>query len=248
MIYDLQKASILKRISAFLLDFILICILATGFCALLSVIVRFDDCYNQLIDYNEQFKTYDIDPITITEEKYAELPDEAKKFYDDTIMDYRRTMSNCISRAFLIISIGLFLAHLVTEFIVPLCLKNGQTVGKKIFSVGVMQITGVKLKPVSLFVRSILGKYAIETMVPLSIILIFFFIEANALLFILFIALYVFQIVVFFVSKRYAFIHDALASSVVVDMQTQMIFNSNEEMLAFKEEQHRQQADKAEYK
>jgi len=248
MIYDLQKASILKRISAWLLDFILICILATGFGALLSVIVQFDDCYNQLVEYNKQYEELGIDPVTMTEEKLAELSDEARDFYKGTIKDYRMVMSNCISRAFLTISIGLFLAYLVSEFIIPLCLKNGQTLGKKVFSIGVMQITGVKLNPISLFVRSVLGKYAIETMVPLSIVLIFFFIEANALLLILFIALYVFQIILFFVSKRYAFIHDALASTVVIDMQTQMIFNSNEEMLAFKEEQHRQEAEKAEYK
>ena len=248
MIYDLQKASILKRISAFLLDFILICILATGFGALLSIIVDFNGCYSQFKDYNEQYEALGIDPITMTEEKHAELTDEARKYYDDTIIDYRRAMSNCISRAFLIISIGLFLSHLVLEFIIPLLLKNGQTVGKKVFSVGVMQVTGVRLKPISLFVRAILGKYAIETMVPLSMLLIFFFITPEAMLFILFIALYIFQIVLFFVSKRYAFIHDALASSVVVDMQTQMIFGTNEEMIRYKEEISKQQAEKAEYK
>ena len=39
MIYDLQKASILKRISAGILDFILTAILAVGACLLISTIV-----------------------------------------------------------------------------------------------------------------------------------------------------------------------------------------------------------------
>ena len=56
MIYDLQKASILKRISAFLLDFILLLILTAGFIALLTLIVRFDFYYNQLAEYDKQYK------------------------------------------------------------------------------------------------------------------------------------------------------------------------------------------------
>ncbi|MCX4286727.1 MAG: RDD family protein [Clostridia bacterium] len=248
MIYDLQKASILKRISAFLLDFILLLILTAGFIALLTLIVRFDFYYNQLAEYDKQYKEIGIESITITKEQYEALGAEAKEYYDTTINDVRALMSQCVSRAFMSLSLGLFFSHLVLEFIIPLILKNGQTVGKKIFSVGVMQISGVKLKPVSLFVRAMLGKYAVETMVPLSIVLIFFFIEANALLFILFIALYVLEIVLFFVTKRYAFIHDVLASSVTIDMQSQMIFNTTEEMIAYKEELHQKEVEQAEYK
>lgn len=248
MIYDLQKASILKRISAFLLDFILICILATGFGALLSLIVKFDATYNEIVAYQELFKEAGIESIALTAEQVEALSPTARAVYDENIGGIKIAVSSCVSKAFLIISLGLFFANLIVEFVVPLCFKNGQTLGKKIFSVGVMQINGVRLKAVALFVRSMLGKYAIETMVPLSLLLIFFFVANEAMLFILFVALYIFQIVLFFVSKRRAFIHDALSSSVVIDMQTQMIFNTYEELVAYKEEQHRQEAEKAEYK
>ena len=40
MIYDLQKASLLKRASAFLLDIILLIVLATGVGLLVSVITN----------------------------------------------------------------------------------------------------------------------------------------------------------------------------------------------------------------
>ena len=99
-----------------------------------------------------------------------------------------------------------------------------------------------------MFVRAMLGKYAIETMVPLSILLIFFFVVHEATLFIVFVALYVFQIILFFATKTRSFIHDALASSVTVDMASQMIFNSTEEMIAYKESLHEQEAKEAEYK
>lgn len=248
MIYDLQKASILKRISAWLLDFILICILATGFGALLSVIVKFDDDYEQIVAYEKRYEELGIESIAISQEKADLLTGEAKAYYEETTGEVRRLVSICVNKAFIMISLGLFFAYLITEFVIPLCLKNGQTVGKKVFSVGVMQISGVKLKPISLFVRSMLGKYAIETMVPLSILLIFFFIRPEGLLFILLVALGIFQIVLFFATKTRSFIHDALASSVTVDMQSQMIFNTAEEMIAYKEETSRKEADKAEYK
>ena len=248
MIYDLQKASILKRISAFLLDFILICILATGFGALLSIIVNFNADYDQIMEYEKRYEELGIESIAISQEQADALTGEAKEYYESTTGDVRRLVSSCVSKAFLIISLSLFFANLILEFIIPLCIKNGQTVGKKVFGIGIMQISGIRLKPVSLFVRAMLGKYAIETMVPLSILLVFFFIRPEGLLFILFIALYVFQIILFFATKTRSFIHDALASSVTVDMSSQMIFNTAEEMIAYKEEVARKEAEKAEYK
>lgn len=211
-------------------------------------IVRFDDCYNGFIQIEESFQQHGIESATISKEAYDQLTDEAKQFYNDNINEARYLLSNCVTRAFLSISISLFLTHLLLEFVIPLLLKNGQTVGKKVFGIGLMQISGVKVKPVALFVRAMLGKYAVETMVPLSTALIFFFLEPNALLFILFFAIYILEIIIFFASKNYSFIHDVMASTVNVDMKTQMIFNSTQEMIDYKEELHKQESEKAEYK
>ena len=65
-------------------------------------------------------------------------------------------------------------AFLLLEFLIPLLLGNGQTVGKKVFGVAVMREDSVKLSPVLLFIRAILGKYTIETMVPVLIILMIY--------------------------------------------------------------------------
>ena len=48
MIYDLQKASLLKRASAILLDFILLVVLATGVGMVVSAITGFDT-YNDAL-------------------------------------------------------------------------------------------------------------------------------------------------------------------------------------------------------
>ena len=59
MIYDLQKANMWKRISAFLFDGILLGILAVLFAWLLSMILRYDNWNNKLNDayarYGEEY-------------------------------------------------------------------------------------------------------------------------------------------------------------------------------------------------
>ena len=47
MIYDLQKASVLKRISAWLLDVILLVIIVTGAAALIAEVSDFDSYSRQ---------------------------------------------------------------------------------------------------------------------------------------------------------------------------------------------------------
>ena len=59
MIYDLQKASMLKRISAWLLDIILLAIVAAGFALLFSEFLGFDG-YNETLNnayakYEQQY-------------------------------------------------------------------------------------------------------------------------------------------------------------------------------------------------
>ena len=45
MEFDIQKANTLKRVSAFILDFILLCVLAVGFAAFISWVSDFDGHY-----------------------------------------------------------------------------------------------------------------------------------------------------------------------------------------------------------
>ena len=67
-----------------------------------------------------------------------------------------------------------FLAFLIMEFLLPLRLQNGQTLGKKIFGVGLMRQDCVKVSAPALFIRAILGKYTIETMIPVLILLMIY--------------------------------------------------------------------------
>ena len=252
MIYDIQKASILKRISAFLLDFILLGILTTGFGALMSVIVNFDGAYQEhqyYIDYYSE--QYDTDISTIpgedaTKEEIDKFNAALEAFNKDE--NATAAFGKVVSDLFLMVSIGFLCSYAIIEFALPLIFKHGRTLGKKVFSIGVIQVTGVKISPIALFVRAILGKYTIETMVPISLLFMIMLGRGNIITIIIMGALLILQVVLFFATKRYAVIHDVLASTVVVDMQTQMIFDTKEDMLHYKEELSRQAAERAEYK
>ena len=122
------------------------------------------------------------------------------------------------------------------EFILPLKLGTGQTLGKKIFGIGLMKTEGVKVNGVALFIRAILGKYAIETMVPALILLMIYWgtigVVGPAVVFLILLT----EIILVIATCTNSLIHDLLASTVAIDEASQKIFNTPEEMAAFKAE------------
>ena len=134
----------------------------------------------------------------------------------------------------IILSVGILLAYLLLEFVIPLFLKNGQTLGKKIFGICLMRNDGVRLPTLSLLVRTLLGKYTVETMVPVLILVMIFFNFLGLAGTLTILGLLILQIVVLAVTKTNSAIHDLLAGTVVVDMASQMIFENEEAMLEYK--------------
>ena len=72
MIYDLQKASMMKRFSAFLLDFILLIILTTGFMWLISTVTGYADYTTAISDKMSEIEAKHNLPA-ITEEYKIDL-------------------------------------------------------------------------------------------------------------------------------------------------------------------------------
>ena len=136
-----------------------------------------------------------------------------------------------------IIVFSILISFLLLEFLIPLWLGNGQTIGKKIFGIGVMKVNGVKVGSLEMFVRAILAKYTLETMVPVFILLMFISGIIGGLGLIVLLALIISEIIVYIKSGTNSFLHDTLSLTVCVDIQSQMIFNSEEELIAYKEEQ-----------
>ena len=240
MEFSLEKAGIGKRISAFLFDFIIFSVIATGLAFLVSVITDYDSHSNRLGEIYEKYeKEYGISFQLSADELAAMTEDELAAYREkyaaaETAVsgdpEASREFSTVADLSLIITSVSLFIATLLSEFILPLLLGNGQTLGKKIFSIGVIRPDGVRLSRIQLFTRAILGKYAVETMIPVLLILLFYFRGMNALItFAPVAAIAIAQLIFFCAGGRRALIHDVLAGSVAVDMQTQIIYADEEE-------------------
>ena len=180
MMFDLQKASVLKRVSAWILDGILLLILAVGICSLLSAVLGVDQHTADLEAYYAKYENEYGVKFEITQTEYEALSQTQRENYDAAYKaliedkDAMYSYNMMVTLTLTVVSLGILLSFLVLEFVVPMLLHNGQTVGKKIFGLGVMRVHGVKMNGVAMFIRTFLGKYTLETMIPVLMILMMF--------------------------------------------------------------------------
>ncbi|MCM1289938.1 MAG: RDD family protein [Corallococcus sp.] len=238
-----------------MLDFFLIVILAVGVMYLMALITGIGGYSDTLQGYYKEYgEKNDVD-FAISEEEFSKLSKEEQERYDEVFQsifreheDARKAYSMTRSLPLLIITISILIPVVVFEFVIPLCLKNGKTVGKKVFNLGVVFKNSVRISTFALFVRAILGKYTIELMAPAMLLLMVFYYNVMGIVGLVVVGLLLLmQIVILIATKTNACIHDVLANTVVVDMQTQMVFNNAEEMVAYKEELHQEETKKTDY-
>jgi len=250
---DLQKASMWKRISAGIFDAILLVMLVAGIAWLLSVACGYD-AHQQVWDaaYTGYEEEYGV-TFNITKEAYDALSDTQRQSYDAAyaalISDEEATYAyNMLANLSLLIATGaIAIGILLLEFAVPLLFGNGQTLGKKIFSLGLMRIDGVKMTPLQLFVRTLLGKFTLETMIPVYIVVMFIFGTIGILGTVILAALLLTQLILLAVTRENALLHDKLAGTVAVDIASQRIFESAEALLEYQKRIHAEQAARQTY-
>lgn len=251
--YDLQKASMWKRISAWLFDSILLGIVAVLCAWLLSMALGFDGHMTRLEEkYAHYSEAYGVEfDMTLTE--YENMSQEEINKLDTAYaalsgdQDAVYAYNMVVQQTLLITTMGILFAFLLLEFFIPLWLKNGQTLGKKVFGIALMRTEGIRVNGVCLFIRTILGKYTIETMVPVLLILMIFLGSLGLAGTIVIGLILLLQLgLVMFTSNR-ALIHDCLATTVVIDLASQMIFDTKEDLIAYKQKVHAEKAAKQAY-
>lgn len=249
---ELQKANMWKRISAGLFDGILLAMLAVGLAFLLSVVLGYDGHTAQLeARYAEYEARYGI-TLDITSADYDAMTEEERAQYDAALAAFAEDReagylySLLINLTLVIITFGILLSYLILELIVPLLFGNGQTLGKKVFGIGVMHVNALKITPQMLFIRTVLGKYTLETMIPVLLILMIFFgiigIEGTAIILVLALV----QVVLLAATRTRSAIHDLLAQSVTVDLASQMIFENAEARMNYIKNRAAEEAARAE--
>lgn len=253
MVNDLQKASMWKRIAAWIFDGIIVISLAVGIAFLLSMMLGYDG-YSQSL--NEAYARYEGEygiVFDITQEAYQALDEAGRQSYDDA---YAALISDesamhaynmMINLTLLITSLSILLAVLIWELFLPMWMGNGQTLGKKIFGLCLVRTDGVKLNNMQLFTRTVLGKFTIETMIPVYILIMIFWGSVGLGGTVILLALTIAEIACVALSRTNSAIHDLLAGTVVVDMASQMIFRTTEDLIAYKKKIAAEQAARQAY-
>ena len=250
---DIQKATFWKRFAAWLLDFILLAVLATGVMYLASIILGCDRYIDQVNDaYSHYEEAYGIS-FEVKQEEYEAFTDEQRQNWDDAYQalinddDAMYAYNMMVNLILVMTTAGILIAMLILHFVIPLILKNGQTVGKKAFSIGLVRQDGVKLNNLQLFVRTVLGQFTLETMIPVYIIIMMLWgtvgIMGPAVLVILIIA----QLICVGVTRNNSALHDLLAGTVVVDLSCQKVFDSKEALIEYTQKLHAERAARQDY-
>ncbi|MBO5324194.1 MAG: RDD family protein [Oscillospiraceae bacterium] len=250
---DIQRANMWKRISAAFLDLILLVILITGIALLLSQIVNYNSYVTALNDgYAKYEEMYDVE-FGLDQDAFDALSKEEQDRYmeasnamdqdEEVIYAYDMT----INLSFLIISVSIFLGYLILEFFVPMLFGNGQTIGKKMFSLALMRTDSVKLTNFALFVRSMLGKCTIETMVPAMLFMAMLVAPIGMIAPTIILGLLAVQIGLLVSSRNRACIHDLMAVTVVIDHSSQMIFETADDLMEHKKQLAAEEAQRQDY-
>ena len=236
---DIQKADLWKRVAAWILDGILLCVLAVGGVWALSALVDYDSYVQTVEDsyvkYENQFGVN----FDITLEQFEALPQTEKDRYqaandalqndEQALHAYQMAVSLCL----VVVTFGILIAVMILEFGLPLLLGNGATVGKKAFGLGLVRPDCIKINRMQLFTRALIGKYTIETMIPVFLVLMMMWGMMDMTGTVIICALGIAQVVIFFVTRNRYQIHDLLAGTVVVDIQSQKVFADMDEQIEY---------------
>lgn len=233
-VYDINKASPIKRFGAFLMDMIILVVLITGFLYLTSAIVKYDEHYEKLeekyvehgvfIPNEESAIGYVACEIVIDEAGNYDENDSCllaqKSFNEDE--DAVKYNLECNNLMLLMLSISSLLAVLLSEFVVPILIPNNKTIGYWSMHIGLISKECVKPKKVQLFARAVIGRWALET-VP--IILVGAFVLSNGYLtipcLIIVFGLAILEVICAVFSKNHIWLHDLVANTVPVDADSQ---------------------------
>ena len=242
MNYDIQRASMLKRVPAWLLDIILLITVATGFLALWSQVFDVMPHVEKLSGIVEKYEAEYGGQLSMSVEEYEKLTAEEKLAADEISLEIDKALNQdpealkaletVATYIFAMLSLSILCAYVILELLIPLWLKNGQTLGKKCFGVALMRKDGIKVTPFMMFARTVLGKCTVETMIPL-LSAVMLFVGIGGPLFFLGVAVLLAQLIVPLATRNKTGIHDIMACTVAVDLSSQMIFDTPEAMEAY---------------
>lgn len=238
---DFYKANPLKRLAAYVIDLILLVAITAGVVVGMCSAMDYDSYEAQFQAYCDQYsEQFDTDLSVPRTEVQSYSEEQQKNYYDaldalnqdkDALKVYTRMGMTVIAA----LTAGIFLGYLILELIIPLILKNGQTVGKKIMGLCVMHKHHVRVSALQIILRTIVGKCLIETLIFVWLLLLkhYGILGTTASLIMSVIAMI--QGFLVLMSQANCGIHDKLFNTVVADFKQQYIFDTIDERIDYEE-------------
>lgn len=234
MTCDIQKATFGKRIAAWIFDLLFVAAIAVGCGFALYRILGYDN-YNQALEiaYN-QYETQYGTVFDITTAEYEALTAEQRETYDAAYNallsdeDAMHAYEMLVSLSLVIAACGILLALLIWELFIPLFLGN-RTLGKKLLGLCVIRKNGAPLTPLRLFARTLLGKFVIESLIPVYISLMLFWGSASPVGAAILLGLPILQFLLLRFSSTGCVIHDLVSGAIVADKAALTLLNLTED-------------------
>ena len=232
-------------------DAILVITVAVGVAYLLSTVLKYDDTIARRDQLRKEYEVKHGVVFDMSAEDYEKLTEDEKQKINDAYAEFasddevNRLDVQIVNTTLIVTVFSILIPMIIFEFVIPLCFGHGRTLGKKIFGTGIMRVDGVKISTFQLFVRSILGKFTLETMIPVFLILLFLFDIMPLGCLVGLMVLGMLQVALILFTQLKTPIHDLIAGNTVVYYDSQIIFDSPEALIEYKEKVHAEAAEKA---
>ena len=242
---DFYKASPIKRFVAYMIDMILLLIIAGSIVVGMFSKMNFTAYREELVSYYDKYEQqYGVD-LSVSKDSLSE--EDQQKYIDafDALNNDKgalSVLSSMVKIAWLSLAVGLLVAYIILEVMLPLIFKNGQTVGKKAMGLCVMHKEHVKVSVMQVIYRAIVGKYFVETLVPITMILLQLSGTLGTTAVLILSAIVMIQGFIVLMSQANCGIHDKLFKTMVADFEQQYIFDTLEEKRAYEQELEEREA------
>lgn len=258
-VYGINKARLIKRVAAACLDFVLFALIAIGFSTLISTISNYDGYRAQLDAKYEEYGLYaEYDPTLSEEEQPTNIFCSAvvegdacdlawQAFYADE--EAVQLLHTCSNITIVTVSVGILGGALITYFLIPLFLKNGQSFGKKFMRIALINTEGIRVKNINLFVRCLFGIYVVELMIPFYAIFYILSGSPGSIIALAVVSAILIADIMLMMGSRYGqAIHDMIGKTIVVELDGQAIFDTVEELQKHKQKEEQKNLEYAKKK
>ena len=224
--YTIIKASFFKRTAALIFDLIIGFVLFVGVENLImhpivNAAYQYDELDHQFEDklveygvgyYDSKTNEFKFVQFETIEERNAHM-DEFNKDKEAVAIRTKLDSINLLK-----VTMDFMVSEFLVFCLMPLILKNGQTLGKKLMKLALVSTNEVKVKGWNVFARWAVGIFAFETMINLAFVA-FFIIPLPLIV----------SIIMAAVSRKGMALHDYIGGTIVVDLNNTVILDSVEE-------------------